>query len=91
MTHSISGLTFSLGSILTVDRVSPALHEGNYTCAPSSVTSASVRVNIIDEGKMPPAPVYGDAHSSTSKATKTINKHLKDLSMLVTAAIIIIF
>jgi hypothetical protein len=24
-----------------------------------------VRVHIIDEGKMPPAPVYGDAHSSS--------------------------
>jgi len=72
---------------LTVESVSSDLHEGNYTCAPTSVTYTSVRVHIIDEGKMPPAPVYGDAHSSTSKAVKQIFN--KQWSILVTAAVAI--
>ena len=55
------------GTILTINKVNAKNHQGNYTCAPSTLTSSSVIVHIIDEGKMPQdAAVYDGFDSSSS-------------------------
>ena len=57
------------GTILTIMKVDAREHQGNYTCAPSTLTSSSVIVHIIDEGKMPQdAAVYDSFDSSSSKS-----------------------
>ena len=61
--------TWENGTILTIKRVNAKQHQGNYTCAPSTLTSSSVIVHIIDEGKMPQdAAVYDSFDSSSSKS-----------------------
>ena len=55
------------GTTLTIMKVNAKEHQGNYTCAPSTLTSSSVVVHIIDEGKMPhDAAVYDSFDSSSS-------------------------
>ena len=57
------------GSILTIMKVNAQNHQGNYTCAPSTLTSSSVIIHIIDEGKMPQdAAVYDSFDSSASRS-----------------------
>jgi len=55
------GLQWPVGTVLTVKKTNSVHHDGNYTCAPSTLTTDSVIVHIIDEGKIPPAAVYGDS------------------------------
>ena len=55
------GLQWPIGTVLTVKKTNSLVHDGNYTCAPSTLTTDSVIVHIIDEGKIPPAAVYGDS------------------------------
>lgn len=55
------GLQWPIGTILEVRKTNSLFHDGNYTCAPSTLTPDSVVVHIIDEGKIPPAAVYGDS------------------------------
>ena len=56
------GLQWPVGTILSVSKTNSISHDGNYTCAPSTgVISDSVLVHIIDDGKIPPAAVYGDS------------------------------
>ena len=62
------------GTILTIMKVNAKEHQGNYTCAPSTLTSSSVVVHIIDEGKMPhDAAVYDSFDSSSSPTTCSLN------------------
>ena len=62
--------TWENGTILTIKRVNAKQHQGNYTCAPSTLTPSSVVVHIIDEGKMPQdAAVYDSFDSSSSSKT----------------------
>jgi hypothetical protein len=62
-----NGDTWENGTILTIKKVNAKEHQGNYTCAPSTLTSSSVVVHIIDEGKMPQdAAVYDSFDSSSS-------------------------
>ena len=66
-----SGDTWENGTILTIKKVNAKDHLGNYTCAPSTLTSSSVVVHIIDEGKMPQdAAVYDSFDSSSSSKTR---------------------
>ena len=56
------GLQWPVGTVLTVKTTNSVTHDGNYTCAPSTLTTDSVIVHIIDEGKIPPVyAVYGDS------------------------------
>ena len=56
------GLQWPIGTVLTVKKTNSLVHDGNYTCAPSTLTTDSVIVHIIDEGKIPPVyAVYGDS------------------------------
>ena len=55
------GLQWPVGTVLTVAKTNSVNHDGHYTCAPSTLTTDSVIVHIIDEGKIPPAAVYGDS------------------------------
>ena len=56
------GLQWPVGTVLTVAKTNSVNHDGNYTCAPSTLTTDSVVVHIIDEGKIPPVyAVYGDS------------------------------
>ena len=65
-----NGDTWENGTILTIKKVNAKQHQGNYTCAPSTLTSSSVVVHIIDEGKMPQdAAVYDSFDSSSSSKT----------------------
>ena len=60
------------GTILTINKVNAKEHQGNYTCAPSTLTSSSVIVHIIDEGKMPQdAAVYDSFDSSSSSSSSS--------------------
>ena len=55
---------WSTGTVLTISRMTPEL-QGNYTCAPSTVTPASVKIHVIDEeGNIPSAAVYGDSSAA---------------------------
>ena len=63
------GLQWPIGTVLTVSKTNSLNHDGNYTCAPSTLTTDSVNVHIIDEGKIPPAAVYGDS----SRAFQTVS------------------
>ena len=57
------------GTILTIIKVNAKHHQGNYTCAPSTLTPSSVIVHIMDEGKMPQdAAVYDSFDSSSSRS-----------------------
>ena len=63
------------GTILTINKVNAKEHQGNYTCAPSTLTSSSVIVHIIDEGKMPQdAAVYDSFDSSSSSSSSSSRK-----------------
>ena len=72
------------GSMLTIMKVNAQYHQGNYTCAPSTLTPSSVIIHIIDEGKMPQdAAVYDSFDSSASRSlisyfilSHTVIRHL---------------
>ena len=56
------GLQWPVGTVLTVAKTNSVNNDGHYTCAPSTLTTDSVIVHIIDEGKIPPVyAVYGDS------------------------------
>ena len=56
------GLQWPVGTVLTVAKTNSVNNDGHYTCAPSTLTTDSVVVHIIDEGKIPPVyAVYGDS------------------------------
>ena len=59
------------GTILTIQKVNAKEHQGNYTCAPSTLTSSSVIVHIIDEGKMPQDAAVYDAFDSSSSSSSS--------------------
>ena len=61
------------GTILTIRKVNAKDHQGNYTCAPSTLTSSSVIVHIIDEGKMPQDAAVYDGFDSSS-ASRRMNE-----------------
>ena len=67
LSSNMGGLQWPIGTILSVSQTNFVQHDGNYTCAPSTLTSDSILAHIIDEGKIPPAAVYGD--SSKCKQT----------------------
>lgn len=58
------GFQWPIGTVLSIIKTNSLDHAGNYTCAPSTLISDSVLVHIIDEGKIPPAAVYGDSSST---------------------------
>ena len=62
------------GTILTIQKVNAREHQGNYTCAPSTLTSSSVIVHIIDEGKMPQDAAVYDAFDSSSSSSSSSRK-----------------
>ena len=64
------GLQWPIGTILSIAKTNSNDHAGNYTCAPATLISDSVLVHIIDEGKIPPAAVYGDSSSSAGTPSK---------------------
>ena len=66
------GLQWPVGTVLTVSQTNSLNHDGNYTCAPSTLTTDSVIVHIIDEGKIPPAAVYGDSSRAFQTASVQI-------------------
>lgn len=72
LSSSDGGLVWPVGTVLSVDQTSSVLHDGNYTCSPATLTSDSVRVHVIDEGKMPPAAVYGDSAAAATVEKRTI-------------------
>ncbi len=61
MSSGLAGLQWPIGTILSVNKTNSVAHDGNYTCAPSTLTTDSILIHIIDEGKIPPAAVYGDS------------------------------
>ena len=61
------------GTVLTIKKVNAKAHQGNYTCAPSTLTSSSVIVHIIDEGKMPQDAAVYDSFDSSSSSTSLIS------------------
>ena len=65
--NGLGGLQWPVGTILSVTKTNSLSHDGNYTCAPSTLTSDSVLVHIIDDGKIPPAAVYGDSSKAGLK------------------------
>lgn len=66
------GLKWPVGTILSVSETNSISHDGNYTCAPSTgVISDSVLVHIIDDGKIPPAAVYGDSSKAAGLKINT--------------------
>ena len=66
------GLKWPVGTILSVSKTNSISHDGNYTCAPSTgVISDSVLVHIIDDGKIPPAAVYGDSSKAAGLKINT--------------------
>ena len=72
------------GTILTIEKVTAKEHQGNYTCAPSTLTASSVVVHIIDEGKMPQdAAVYDSFDSSSSKITLSSSIYIYLLSSII--------
>ena len=72
------------GTILTIEKVTAKEHQGNYTCAPSTLTASSVVVHIIDEGKMPQdAAVYDSFDSSSSKITMSSSIYIYLLSSII--------
>ena len=61
------------GTILTILKVNAKEHQGNYTCAPSTLTPSSVVVHIIDEGKMPQDAAVYDSFDSSSSTKEMLN------------------
>jgi hypothetical protein len=62
--ESLGGLVWPIGTVLSITKTNSIDHDGNFSCSPSTLTPDSILVHIIDEGKMPPAAVYGKSLSS---------------------------